>query len=194
MFLRFLARSYSLHTFNSRNTASAFTTLATQQIKLSRNRTYRKKHLVNAKIVGRFGDTDDFLDSPRQSLKINDILQKQIVLRGKCQNLPVPVPSRRRHKREEKEYKLKRSISQYNSSLRIMFYLTKRRIKGQQKPQYRTLFGVILVSGLRVYRCHCEEKCNKNSFIFTMRLTALMQYAKRLQAPATSSEVLSLQE
>lgn len=30
--------------------------------------------------------------------------------------------------------------------------LSARRIKGQQKIQYRTLFGVIPVSGLRVYR------------------------------------------
>jgi len=39
--------------------------------------------------------------------------------------------------------------------------LTNRRIKGQQKIQYRTLFGVIPVSGLRVYRCRCEESATK---------------------------------
>ncbi|ENM2140784.1 ISKra4 family transposase [Escherichia coli] len=39
--------------------------------------------------------------------------------------------------------------------------LTKRRIKGQQKIQYRTLFGVIPLSGLRVYRCRCEESATK---------------------------------
>lgn len=35
------------------------------------------------------------------------------------------------------------------------------RIKGKQKIQYRTLFGVIPVSGLRVYRCRCEESTTK---------------------------------
>ncbi|EBM3648095.1 ISKra4 family transposase [Salmonella enterica] len=39
--------------------------------------------------------------------------------------------------------------------------LSARRIKGQQKIQYRTLFGVIPVSGLRVYRCRCEESATK---------------------------------
>lgn len=39
--------------------------------------------------------------------------------------------------------------------------LAARRIKGQQKIQYRTLFGVIPVSGLRVYRCRCEESAAK---------------------------------
>ncbi|MFM1160026.1 ISKra4 family transposase, partial [Yersinia enterocolitica] len=34
--------------------------------------------------------------------------------------------------------------------------LASRRIKGRQKIQYRTLFGIIPVSGLRVYRCRCE--------------------------------------
>lgn len=39
--------------------------------------------------------------------------------------------------------------------------LAARRIKGRQKIQYRTLFGVIPVSGLRVYRCRCEESASK---------------------------------
>lgn len=39
--------------------------------------------------------------------------------------------------------------------------LAARRIKGRQKIQYRTLFGVIPVSGLRVYRCRCEESPSK---------------------------------
>lgn len=39
--------------------------------------------------------------------------------------------------------------------------LASRRIKGRQKIQYRTLFGVIPVSGLRVYRCRCEESATK---------------------------------
>lgn len=39
--------------------------------------------------------------------------------------------------------------------------LAARRIKGQQKIQYRTLFGAIPVSGLRVYRCRCEEIATK---------------------------------
>ncbi|KFA84169.1 hypothetical protein N037_22130 [Enterobacter sp. EGD-HP1] len=39
--------------------------------------------------------------------------------------------------------------------------LAARRIKGQQKIQYRTLFGVIPVSGIRVYRCRCEESAIK---------------------------------
>ncbi|EBC4088807.1 ISKra4 family transposase [Salmonella enterica] len=39
--------------------------------------------------------------------------------------------------------------------------LAARRIKGQQKIQYRTLFGVIPVSGIRVYRCRCEESATK---------------------------------
>ncbi len=34
-------------------------------------------------------------------------------------------------------------------------------IKGKQKIRYRTLFGVIPVSGLRVYRCRCEESDTK---------------------------------
>nr|ULG19808.1 ISKra4 family transposase ISXne1 [Yersinia frederiksenii] len=36
-----------------------------------------------------------------------------------------------------------------------------RRIKGRHSIQYRTLFGIIPVSGLRVYRCHCEKKTTK---------------------------------
>ncbi|CAM3326640.1 hypothetical protein XNC1_p0146 (plasmid) [Xenorhabdus nematophila ATCC 19061] len=32
-----------------------------------------------------------------------------------------------------------------------------RRIKGRQKIQYRTLFGIIPVEGFRVYRCICEK-------------------------------------
>lgn len=36
-----------------------------------------------------------------------------------------------------------------------------RRIKGRQGIQYRTLFGIIPVSGLRVYRCDCEESTTK---------------------------------
>ncbi len=39
--------------------------------------------------------------------------------------------------------------------------LAARRIKGRQKIQYRTLFGVTPVSGLRVYRCRCEENATK---------------------------------
>lgn len=39
--------------------------------------------------------------------------------------------------------------------------LSARRIKGQQKIQYRTLFGIIPVSGLRVYRCRREESATK---------------------------------
>jgi hypothetical protein len=39
--------------------------------------------------------------------------------------------------------------------------LAARRIKGRQKIQYRTLFGIIPVSGLRVYRCRCEESTTK---------------------------------
>ncbi len=39
--------------------------------------------------------------------------------------------------------------------------LAARRIKGRQKIQYRTLFGVIPISGLRVYRCRCEESTSK---------------------------------
>lgn len=39
--------------------------------------------------------------------------------------------------------------------------LAARRIKGQQKIQYRTLFGVIPVSGLRVYRCRCEDSATR---------------------------------
>lgn len=39
--------------------------------------------------------------------------------------------------------------------------LASRRIKGRQKIQYRTLFGAIPVSGLRVYRCRCEESATK---------------------------------
>ena len=48
-----------------------------------------------------------------------------------------------------------------HQNIRCPHCLTKRRIKGQQKIQYRTLFGVIPVSGLRVYRCRCEEKATK---------------------------------
>ena len=39
--------------------------------------------------------------------------------------------------------------------------IASRRIKGRQKIEYRTLFGVIPVSGLRVYRCRCEESATK---------------------------------
>lgn len=45
--------------------------------------------------------------------------------------------------------------------IRCPHCLAARRIKGKQKIQYRTLFGVIPVSGLRVYRCHCEESAAK---------------------------------
>ncbi|CAD6176084.1 Uncharacterised protein [Escherichia coli] len=45
--------------------------------------------------------------------------------------------------------------------IRCPHFLTKSRIKGQQKIQYRTLFGIIPVSGLRVYQCHCEESATK---------------------------------
>ncbi|ENY9592359.1 ISKra4-like element ISEc51 family transposase, partial [Escherichia coli] len=48
-----------------------------------------------------------------------------------------------------------------HQNIRCPHCLTKRRIKGQQKIQYRTLFGVIPVSGLRVYRCCCEESATK---------------------------------
>ncbi|EJD0113292.1 TPA: ISKra4 family transposase [Escherichia coli] len=48
-----------------------------------------------------------------------------------------------------------------NQNIQCPHCLTKRRIKGQQKIQYRTLFGVIPVSGLRVYRCRCEESATK---------------------------------
>lgn len=48
-----------------------------------------------------------------------------------------------------------------HQNIRCPHGLTKRRIKGQQKIQYRTLFGVIPVSGLRVYRCRCEESTTK---------------------------------
>ncbi|MCG3471632.1 ISKra4 family transposase [Xenorhabdus bovienii] len=36
-----------------------------------------------------------------------------------------------------------------------------RRLKGRQGMQYRTLFGRVPVSGLRVYRCHCEKSATK---------------------------------
>ncbi|ENE3587472.1 ISKra4 family transposase, partial [Escherichia coli] len=39
--------------------------------------------------------------------------------------------------------------------IRCPHCLAARRIKGKQKIRYRTLFGVIPVSGLRVYRCRC---------------------------------------
>lgn len=39
--------------------------------------------------------------------------------------------------------------------------LSARRIKGRQAIQYRTLFGVVPVSGLRVHRCRCEESATK---------------------------------
>lgn len=39
--------------------------------------------------------------------------------------------------------------------------LAARRLKGRQKIQYRTLFGIIPVSGLRVYRYRCEESTTK---------------------------------
>lgn len=45
--------------------------------------------------------------------------------------------------------------------IRCPHCFTKRRIKGQQKIQYRTLFSVISVSGLRVYRCRGEENATK---------------------------------
>ncbi|WP_249826095.1 ISKra4 family transposase, partial [Escherichia coli] len=48
-----------------------------------------------------------------------------------------------------------------HQNIRCPHCLTKRRIKGQQKIQYRTLFGVIPVSGLWVYRCRCEESATK---------------------------------
>lgn len=48
-----------------------------------------------------------------------------------------------------------------HQNIRCPHCLTKRRIKGQQKIQYRTLFGVIPVSGLRVYRCRCEGRATK---------------------------------
>lgn len=48
-----------------------------------------------------------------------------------------------------------------HQNIRCPHCLTKRRIKGQQKIQYRTLFGVIPVSGLRVYRCRCKESATK---------------------------------
>ncbi len=45
--------------------------------------------------------------------------------------------------------------------IRCPHCLAARRIKGRQKIQYRTLFGVIPVSGLRVYRCDCEGSASK---------------------------------
>lgn len=36
-----------------------------------------------------------------------------------------------------------------------------RRIKGKQKIQYRTLFGIIPVKGFRVYRCACEKNSSQ---------------------------------
>ena len=48
-----------------------------------------------------------------------------------------------------------------HQNIRCPHCLTKRRIKGQQKIQYRTLFGVIPVSGIRVYRCRCKESATK---------------------------------
>ncbi|EHH4308774.1 TPA: ISKra4-like element ISKpn19 family transposase [Shigella sonnei] len=45
--------------------------------------------------------------------------------------------------------------------IRCPHCLAARRIKGKQKIRYRTLFGVIPVSGLRVYRCRCEESDTK---------------------------------
>ena len=48
-----------------------------------------------------------------------------------------------------------------HQNIRCPHCLMKRRIKGQQKIQYRTLFGVIPVSGLRVYWCRCEESATK---------------------------------
>ncbi|EUD07281.1 hypothetical protein HMPREF1564_3809 [Providencia alcalifaciens R90-1475] len=48
-----------------------------------------------------------------------------------------------------------------HQNIRCPHCLTKRRIKGQQKIQYRTLFGVIPVSGLRGYQCRCEESATK---------------------------------
>lgn len=39
--------------------------------------------------------------------------------------------------------------------------LSARRIKGRQAIQYRTLFGVVPVSGLRVHRCRCEDSATK---------------------------------
>lgn len=45
--------------------------------------------------------------------------------------------------------------------IRCPHCLAARRIKGKQKIRYRTLFGVIPVSGLRVYRCRCEDCATK---------------------------------
>ena len=47
--------------------------------------------------------------------------------------------------------------------IRCPHCLAARRIKGKQKIRYRTLFGVIPVSGLRVYRCRCEEVIQRQS-------------------------------
>ncbi|OKV89623.1 ISKra4 family transposase [Escherichia coli] len=45
--------------------------------------------------------------------------------------------------------------------IRCPHCLAARRIKGKQNIQYRTLFGVIPASGLRVYRCRCEDCATK---------------------------------
>ncbi len=45
--------------------------------------------------------------------------------------------------------------------IRCPHCLAARRLKGRQKIQHRTLFGVIPVAGLRMYRCHCEERATK---------------------------------
>lgn len=51
--------------------------------------------------------------------------------------------------------------------IRCPHCLAARRIKSQQKIQYRTLFGVIPVSGLRVYRCRCEESTTKTASLLS---------------------------
>lgn len=109
-----------------------------------------------------------------------------------------------------------------HQNIRCPHCLTKRRIKGQQKIQYRTLFGVIPVSGLRVYRCRCEESATKTVSLLSdwagdhthpalkyieTRWASLISYEmtvrllkdvlpEGLQAsdPATGSKVLSLLE
>ncbi len=53
------------------------------------------------------------------------------------------------------------SNRQTNIFTRISDVLTALRSAESKKIQYRTLFGVIPVSGLRVYRCRCEESATK---------------------------------
>ncbi len=93
-----------------------------------------------------------------------------------------------------------------------------RRIKGKQKIQYRTLFGIIPVEGVRVYRCACEKNSPQTTFLsdgadnlrelqfnlypesqhildwfhITMRLTVLKQYAKGVSKndPKLGTELL----